>query len=114
MARLLMPLLQKADGLRTECFVVRTQAGAVVACARSEARTRAVGRNTIHASLDPAHAALAPVLIQALLYRVESLSPGRIAEMWLPEEQSALVDAATEAGFAQRTRNHRMGTLLSA
>lgn len=111
-ARLLMPLILKADGLKVECFVVRTQSGQVVAVGRSEARMREKGRNAISARLDPAHAELAPYLIQALLHRVASQSPDRIVEMWLPQWQSALADAAERAGFEQRTRNHRMGMVL--
>ena len=112
MARLLMPLLLKADGLKAECFVIRTKAGQVVAVGRMEARMRKEGRSEIHARLDPAHAELAPYLIQFLLHRVINLSPGRIVEMWLPQWQSTLVDAAKQAGFKQRTHNHRMGMLL--
>jgi hypothetical protein len=85
----------------------------VVAYGRSEARVREKGRNEIHASLDPACTDLASYLIRALLHRVLSLSPGRIVQMQVSEQQSALVDAAREAGFAQRTRNHRMGILLA-
>jgi ribosomal protein S18 acetylase RimI-like enzyme len=112
MARLLMPLLMMADGLKAKCTVLRAPSGQVVAYGRVAARTREKGRNEISASLDPADADLAPYLVQALLHRVESLSPGRITEMQLPEHQSALVDAAQEAGFDQRTRTRRMGILL--
>jgi ribosomal protein S18 acetylase RimI-like enzyme len=111
-ARLLMPLLLRADGLKAECFVIRTAAGEVVAYGRSEARVREKGRNEINASLDPAHGELAPYLIQALLYRVNAQSPGRIVEMSLSKWQSALTGAAKEVGFEQRTRMHRMGILL--
>jgi len=112
-ARLLMPLMMKADGLKAECFTIRTSAGQVVAYGRSDARVREKGRSEIHASLDPAHEQLAPYLIQTLLHRVISLSPGHIVEMGLSEWQSALMDAAREVGFEQRARNHRMGLLLS-
>jgi GNAT superfamily N-acetyltransferase len=112
MARLMMPLLLKADGLKAECFVIRTSTGQVVAHGRSEARVREKGRNEIHGSLDPAHAELAPFLVQFLLHRVTSLSPDRIVEMNLPERQSALFAAAKEAGFERRIRNQRMGLLL--
>jgi len=112
-ARLLMPLMLKADGLKAECFTIRTPSGQVTAYGRSEARVREKGRSEISASLDPAHADLAPHLIQTLLHRVASLSPGHIVEMWLSEWQSALIDAAREVGFKRRTRNHRMGLLLS-
>lgn len=113
-ARLLMPLILKADGLKAECFAIRAPTGTVVADGRCEARMREEGRSEIHAQLDPAHGELAPCLIGALLHRVEALSPGRIVELWLSEWQSALVDAAIGAGFRRRTRNHRMGLLLSA
>ncbi len=113
-ARLLMPLMLRADGIKAECFVVTAPPGQVVAYGRAEARLREKGRNEISASLDPAHADLAPYLIRALLHRVDSLSTGHIVEMWLSEYESALIDAAQEAGFRQRTRNHRMGLLLSA
>lgn len=112
MARLLMPLFSKADGLKTECFVVRTQTGNVVAFGRSEARVRKVGRNEIRARLDPAHADLAPYFIQFLLRRVLTLSPARIVETWLPQWQSAVIDAAKQAGFEQRLLMHRMGMQL--
>jgi len=111
-ARLLMPLILKADGLKAECFVIRAPSGAAVADGRCEARLRKQGRSEIHAQLDPAHPELAPSLIGALLDHVESLSPGRTVDLWLSEWQSALVDAARAAGFRQRTRNHRMGRLL--
>jgi hypothetical protein len=112
MARLLMPLFMKADGLKTECCVIRTHTGDVVAFGRSEARMRDEGRNSIHARLDPAHADLAPYFVQFLLHRVLSLSPDRIVEMWLPQWQSVLVNAAKQAGFQQRLLMHRMGMQL--
>jgi ribosomal protein S18 acetylase RimI-like enzyme len=112
-ARLLMPLMLRADGLKAECFTIRTPSGKVTAYGRSEARVREKGRSEISASLDPAHADLAPHLIQTLLHRVASLSPGHIVEMGLSEWHSALMDAAREVGFERRTRNHRMGLLLS-
>ena len=111
-ARLLMPLLLKADGVRAACSVIRTPAGEVVAYARGEARVREKGRHEIHAELDPAHGALAPYVIQALLHRVQSQRPGRLVEMGLSEWQSALASAARAAGFEQRQRMHRMGMLL--
>jgi GNAT superfamily N-acetyltransferase len=111
-ARLMMPLFLKADGLKAECFTVQTRSGQVVAHGRGEARTREKGRNEITVRLDPEHPDLAPYLIQYLVRWVEGQSPGRIVETWLPEWQSDLAEAAKDAGFAQRTRNHRMGLVL--
>jgi len=111
-ARLMMPLFLKADGVKAECLTVCTQSGQVVAYGRGGARTREGGRNEIHARLDPAHAQLASYLVQRLVRWVDTQSPGRIVELWLPEWQSDLADAAKEAGFVQRTRNHRMGLVL--
>jgi hypothetical protein len=90
-----------------------TMAGQVVAYGRSEARVQEKGRHEIHASLDPARAELACPLIHTLLERVEIQGPGRTVEMQLAEHQGALVQAAQDAGFELRTRNHRMGILLS-
>jgi predicted N-acetyltransferase YhbS len=111
--RLLIPLILKASGLKAESSIIRTPSTKVVAFGRSEARVQGKGRSEIHASLDPIYAELAPHLIQALLHRVVSLSPGRMVEMRLPEWQSALIDAAKKVGFEQRTRSHQMGILLA-
>jgi hypothetical protein len=113
MARLLLPLLLRADGVKAECSVIRASSGQVVAYGRSGARVREKGRHEIQANLDPANAELAPYVVQDLLERVERQSPGRTVEMLLAEHEPALVDAAKEAGFGVRTRNHRMGIVLS-
>ena len=111
-ARLMLPLMLKAQGLKAECFTVSTQLGQVVAYGRGEVRTREGGRNEISVRLHPEHADLASHLVQHLVRWVESQGLGRIVELWLPEWQSDLADAALDAGFVRWTRNHRMGMVL--
>jgi ribosomal protein S18 acetylase RimI-like enzyme len=113
MARLLVPLILKAQGTKAASFIIHTEPGGeVVAFARSETKIRQTGRHSIHARIDPEHAGIAPYFVGFLLNHVLSQKPGRIVEMYPPSWQTAVVEAARQAGFVERTRMHRMGLRL--
>ncbi|HEY45900.1 MAG: hypothetical protein AMJ88_12010 [Anaerolineae bacterium SM23_ 63] len=111
-ARLLRPIVMTAEGYRITDFVIRTNEGKVAAWAWYETRTRASGVNRINATLDPAHPKLAAYLIDYLLHKTVSLSPGHRVEIIVPTWMDVLIKAVEEAGFKRRLGGLRMGLVL--
>jgi ribosomal protein S18 acetylase RimI-like enzyme len=113
MMRALWPLLQLAQGTREEEVVLRTAVeGRIVARGGYSIPTRGKGLNQLRARLDPAHAELAPYLLEFLLHAVARLSPGRRVEMFVSRWMKAVVAAAEGAGFERRMEYCRMGIAL--
>jgi GNAT superfamily N-acetyltransferase len=111
--RLLMPLVWKAGGVRSGKIAIRTTPGGqVVALAEYMARVRLGGMNRISASVDPAHAELAPYLVRHLIRVVQRQSPGRRIEISVPEWQGSVIEAAHDAGFVKSLEHRRLGIIL--
>ncbi|MBN1659028.1 MAG: GNAT family N-acetyltransferase [Anaerolineae bacterium] len=104
LTRLLFPLLQRAEGMQVQRFRICDADGQVAAIVMFNIRTRESGRNTINASLDPAHSALAPFVLDYALHQIVRVNPGRTVELNLPTWQDALISAAQEAGFTTRVK----------
>lgn len=112
LARLLRPVVMAAEGYRRTDFLIRTNELEVVAWAWYETRTRASGVNNIGVTLDPTHAKLAAYLIQYLLHKTVTLSPGHRVEIIVPTWMDAVIKAVEEAGFSRRLGGLRMGLVL--
>ncbi len=101
-----------AQGQKRTDFVIRTNEGKVVAWAWYAIRTRASGVNSIDVTLDPTHSNLAAYLIQYLLHKTVTLSPGHRVEIIVPAWLDAVTKAVEEAGFELRMGGLRMGLIL--
>ena len=112
LTRLLFPIIKRAEGLAVFRFYLMAENGDEIAYAIYDNRTRESGRNSITATLDPAHAHLAPFIIKYILGKVLAVDPDRVIEFNVPIWQAALADAAKEAGFVQRVELITMGLLL--
>ncbi len=112
LARLLLPIIKRAEGLEVNRFSVSSLDGQNVAYAIYDTRTRDTGRNTIVADLDPDIPGLAPYLVNYMLHNVCAADPEKVVEFNVPIWQEALADAANEAGFELRARLLRFGLLL--
>lgn len=111
--RLLIKIARKAQGVREERIGVHTASeGQTVAWGESTARIRPGGLNGIRLQMDPAHAELAPYLLQHLIRTTQQVSPGRRIEFGIPHWQDALIKAAEAAGCTKRYEYHRMGLAL--
>jgi ribosomal protein S18 acetylase RimI-like enzyme len=111
--RLMAPLFRAAEGVQVRSFMARCAADQrVVASARCVMRRRRGGNNSLQIELDPAHASLAPHLITQMLRTVAPAGSPHPVELQLPRWQSALADAAREAGFSLRYEYRSMGLLL--
>jgi ribosomal protein S18 acetylase RimI-like enzyme len=112
LARLLRPIVMAAERIRRYDFVIRTDEGQLVAWAWYEARTRSSGVNSIEVKLDPAHDKLSIYLINDLLHKTITLSPGHRVEIIVPTWMEAVTQAVEEACFKRRLGGLRMGLLL--
>jgi hypothetical protein len=86
--------------------------GEIVARCAYTIPTRDKGLNLIQAQLDPEHPKLAPFIVQFLLHKVTTLSPGRRVEFPVPHWMESLVTAAEKAGFERRLEYCHMGLEL--
>ena len=111
--RLLYPILQRAQGMKDEDFVIRTAGdGRLVARGGYTLPTRGKGVNSVRARLDPVHADLAPYLVGTLLHEVTSLSPGHRVDFTVPEWMESVVAEAEEQGLNRRVEYLLMGIEL--
>jgi hypothetical protein len=112
-ARWFAPVINRAMGSQSRRFVARhTAAGQVVASASISARARKGGVNGLNLLLDPAHAALSPFLVRALVGEIERVSPGRRIECEAKHWQEPARAALIEAGFTKRADMHSLGMIL--
>ncbi len=111
--RLLFPIIKRAEGLNVHRFIIRDATEQVVAYAVYDTRTRETGRNTINAHLDPAHAALAPFLVNYILNQIIAVNPNRMIEFGIPRWQEPLLTAARNVGFKVRVELLTMGIALN-
>ncbi|PWH19296.1 MAG: hypothetical protein DDG58_05165 [Ardenticatenia bacterium] len=111
--RAFAPLFLAAEGLRVHSHLARqVSSSQVVASARCMVRRRRGGTNRIEIELDPLHAALAPHLVMEMLRIATSDAMQHPVELQLPRWQSALIEAAREAGFTLRYEYRSMGLSL--
>ncbi|MEO7002337.1 MAG: GNAT family N-acetyltransferase [Ktedonobacterales bacterium] len=106
--RVAMSVFAPLSGNRQRQLLVRSQDGAVVATAPYNARTRPGGITNCWPMLDPAHADLAPLLVQTLRQTLRQQSPGRRLELVVPDWQEALVAEAQAEGFTLLIRSSKM------
>jgi GNAT superfamily N-acetyltransferase len=109
--RPLIPIIVKAQGVLPLRFDVRRD-GQIVAIASGGARTRPGGVNRMGITLDPAHAALAPVLVNYMLREVQRLSPGRRIETDTRLLSGDLIAALEAAGFKKLSEYHSLGIII--
>lgn len=109
--RPLLPLVTKAQGSVPLRFDVRRD-GQIVAIASGHARTRPGGVNHFNITLDPAHRALAPCLVNLMLREIQRLSPGRRIETESRLSAADLIAAAEAAGFKKLSEYHSMGIVV--
>jgi GNAT superfamily N-acetyltransferase len=103
LVRLLVPIIDRARGVKDERYVLRDRAEhQVVGRALCQARTRPGGINLLRLAVHAAHGELALALVKAV-------SPGRRIELTVPLWQEAVVEAARQAGYEERVIYHRMG-----
>jgi ribosomal protein S18 acetylase RimI-like enzyme len=113
--RLLLPLINFAQGMRTSMLLLRRQEdGRLIGTGRYDLRIRPGGAHQISARLDPSYQAAAPVLLCQLLDRVQSHRSERRINLDVPRWQRPLLDAAYATGFQKRLEYHRMGMMLSS
>jgi ribosomal protein S18 acetylase RimI-like enzyme len=112
LARFLRPIVMAASGLDRTDVVIRDPVGQVVAWAWYETRTREGGVNTINILLDPAHPSLAEYLVQELLFKALTESPGHHVEIIVPTWMEGVTAAIRDAGFDYRLGGLRMGLIL--
>ena len=111
--RLVLPLISRAQKVRQNTVLIHhlpTQQ--VIGYLFYDVRTGGKGRHNFSLRLDPAHAALAPQVVQCVMHQTTAADPSLIVETILPTWQQFLADAAKEVGFKQRVQYHRMGTIL--
>jgi len=109
--RALAPVLMPALGQKVQAYGVRCGAE-VVATASVTLRIRDGGTNHLNATLDPAHATIAPALINLLCRTMQLASPGRQVEWEVMHWQAALLQAALDAGFVKRMDYDTMGIVV--
>jgi hypothetical protein len=112
LARVLRPIVMAASGLDRTDFIIRESDGQVVAWAWYETRTREGGVNTVNILSDPEHTSLAKFLVQELLFRTLTESPGHRVEIVVPTWMEGITTAVQDAGFEYRLGGLRMGLLL--
>ena len=79
---------------------------------RYDIRIGGKGRHNITMRLDPAHAVLAPKLVEYMLNQATTADPTLLVETTLPTWQQHSIDAMTHHGFEKRLLYHRMGLKL--
>jgi ribosomal protein S18 acetylase RimI-like enzyme len=112
LTRAIFGVLRKVLGEAYAYFAVRDAAGQVVGIASYEAKLRESGVNKIFVQIDPAHPAIASVLISQVIAAVRDDSHGQRVEFTLPTWQPALIEAAEKLGAQKRYVMHRMGMML--
>jgi GNAT superfamily N-acetyltransferase len=110
--RLLIPIINFAQGTRDENFMIRDAQGQVVARHIFLVPRRGKGLNQIGVRLDPQHPDIAPYLVNFLLHQAVTLSPGKRVVFEVPLWMEALLPAAQSAGFEQKFGFQRMGMVL--
>jgi GNAT superfamily N-acetyltransferase len=107
-----LPIVFKAMGSRPHPFEVRRKAdGLMVASMMCNTRSRKGGTNQLDITLDPAHGAIAPALVNFMLRHIEQSSPGRRVEFSAPKWQQPTLTAALDAGFTHRYDYVSMGII---
>jgi hypothetical protein len=110
LVRLLVPIIDRARGVKDERYVLRDRAEhQVVGRALCQARTRPGGINLLRLAVHAAHGELALALVNYFTHAVQAVSPGRRIELTVPLWQEAVVEAARQAGYEERVIYHRMG-----
>ena len=112
LARLLRPIVMAAGGYRRDDLVIRTDEGQVVAWVWYDVRTRSGGVNSIEIKLDPAHDKLSTYLVNNLLHKTITRSPGHRVEIIVPTWMEVVTKAVEDAGFKRRLGGLRMGLIL--
>lgn len=111
--RLALPLIFKAQGMRTMGFVLKKRENNdIVARGQLDRRTRPGGRHSIFMRLDPDHELLASCMVDYLLDQVAQIDSDHLTNLSLPQWQPELIPAAKQAGFEERIESHRLGLLL--
>jgi ribosomal protein S18 acetylase RimI-like enzyme len=111
--RLLWPLLMFAQNSRSLGLAIHTYPERkIVARCGYTIPTRGKGLNLLQAQLDPEHPELAPFMVQFLLHKVTTLSPGHRVEFPVPHWMGFLAAAVEEAGFEHRLEYCHMGKEL--
>ena len=111
--RLLWPLIMYAQGMNQKSFEIHTlPEGKIIAWFRYTIPTRGKGLNNLEIRLDAEHPDLAPFLLEYLMYKVVTLSPGRRVEISVPIWMPAVVAAVEAAGFERRLEEGYMGLEL--
>lgn len=110
--RLLIPIIQLAQGTRDKSYLIRDKQGIIVARHGYSIPRREKGYNEIFIRLDPEHGDLAPYLVDFLLNQVTALSPGRKVQFSVPLWMESVLDAGKKAGFETRMTMRKMGIVL--
>jgi GNAT superfamily N-acetyltransferase len=110
--RLLIPIIQFAQGTRDQGYLIRDSQGIIAARHGYSIPRREKGFNELFIRLDPKHNALAPYLVGFLLNQVTTLSPSRKVQLSVPLWMEAVQTAGANAGFQPRLTMRRMGIVL--
>ena len=110
---LILPMIIKAQGVRENRFVIRTQgSGETVARFDYDERVKPGGRHSFFVRLDPAHGHLADFILNFLLSKAGQTGSDHLINFSLPQWQPDIVAAAKKAGFEERVEYHRLGLVL--
>jgi len=110
--RLMIRIIQLAQGTRDQNFLVRDTQRCIVARHGYSIPRRGKGYNEIFVRLDPEHKVLAPYLVGWLLNQVTTLSPDRKVQFSVPFWMDSVIKAGEKAGFQHRMEMRRMGIVL--
>lgn len=112
-AYLLTPILSRAQRLHDRQYAVYAPPDRLmVARAGFGMPLRGKSHGELWLRLDPAHAALAPILLHNLLNEAAAARPGHRLESSVPAWQDFLLPAFEAAGFQKRMTYLRMGISL--
>lgn len=110
--RLMIPMIQFAQGIRNKGYLIRDSQGEIVARHAYSIPRRDKGFSDIFVRIDSDHEILTPYLVGFLLNQVTTQKPDLKVQFSVPLWMEPVVNAGREAGFDTRMIMHRMGIVL--